>query len=54
MIPPCNIMYNRTYMSICTSLIDTVSGSECIALIQRMNNEQRTGKDMEGNGCDVI
>jgi len=52
--PPCNMMYDRTYMFICTMLIDTVSSSECIALSQRMNSEQRTGKDIEGNGCDVI
>jgi len=51
---PCNIMYNGTYMFICTVLIDTVSSSECTALSQRMNSEQRTGKDMERNGCDVI
>jgi len=52
--PPCNMMCNGTYVFICTVLIDTVSSSECIALSQRMNGEQRTGKDMEGNGCDVI
>jgi len=44
-------MYN---VFICTSFIDTVSSPECIALSQSMNSEQRTGKDMEGNGCDVI
>ena len=47
-------MYNRTYLCICTSFFDTASSSECLALSQRMNSEQSTGKDVEGNGCDVI
>jgi len=47
-------MYNGIYVFVCTLLIDPVSSSECIALSQRMNSEQRTGKDMEGNGFDVI